>query len=492
MDLSVTVVAGGLGILLVSWFFSGSRRKRSMSFSSSVMVSSAFPPEASVAPPVINILFLLGQCPSPTDVSKAVSGVLYFSRFRSVILHTPSEGWFFKELSDFDPSSVIEEQRVASEAELQQAIEEVSKLPMKDLGNHPAWAVHLIRNSDGLSAMVVRIHHAIGDGMSLVSALARMFDEYKDADRLTEDVSDVMPKPKTSPQTGLLSQLQRLLASIGGFFFILGLPNSPYDSDIKFTSPDKRRLRMTESRTTVLFPSLRLEFIKQIKAKAGVTVNDVMMAITAGAIRRYCEELGDPALSLAVQSRALVPVAFPRPAKKLLDPELALQNYWAFISCPLAVGSSSSRDRLVRTSQDMSSVKSSSMAPIQMFLQTHVLPLLPQFIQRKTAYDIFSRHSLVFSNVPGPPAPIHFCGEKVLGIQVIFPNLLPQTLIISYAGEVFMNMVLDTEVIKDGETLLPRFYLEEALSLAKAFDIEADASSVVSPVSKNGIFSIIS
>ena len=492
MDLSVSFVAGGLGILLISWLFSSSRRKRSMSFSSSVMVSSAFPPEAMVAPPVINILILLDHCPSRTDVAKAVSGVLYFSRFRSVILHTPSEGWFFKELSHFDPSSVIEEQQVTDETELRAALEEVSKHPMKDLGSQPAWAVQLIRNSGGLSAMVIRIHHAIGDGMSLVSALARMFDEYKYADRLTGDVSDALPKPKTSTSTGLFSQIQGLLASIGGLFFILSLPNSPYDSDIKFTSPDKRRLRMTESRTTVLFPSLRLEFIKQIKAKAGVTVNDVMMAIASGAIRRYCEELGDPALNRTVQSRALVPVAFPRPSEKLLDPELALQNYWAFISCPLAVGSSSSRERLLKTSKDMTSVKASSMAPIQMFLQTYVLPLLPQFIQRKTAYDIFSRHSLVFSNVPGPPAPIHFCGEKVLGIQVIFPNLLPQTLIISYAGEVFMNMVLDTEIIKDGDTLLPKFYLEEALSLAKAYDIEADASSVVSPMSKGGIFSIIS
>ena len=249
---------------------------------------------------------------------------------------------------------------------------------------------------------------------------------------------------------------------------------------------------MTEHRTTVLFPSLKLEFIKRIKAKAGVTVNDVMMAITAGAIRRYCEEFDDPALKSKVQSRALVPVAFPRSPEKLLDPVNALRNYWAFISCPLPIGSSSSRERLLKSSQEMSFVKASSMAPIQMFLQTFILPLLPQFLQRKTAYDIFSRHSIVFSNVPGPPAPIHFCGEKVLGIQVIFPNLLPQTLIISYAGEMFMNMVLDTQLAEQGETLLPQYYLEEALSLAKAFEIEADVASVVSPVSEGGIFSVIS
>lgn len=463
-----------------------------MSFSSSVMVTGAFPPEAGVVPPVINTLFLLGECPGRDLVAKAVSGVLYYDRFRSVVRQSARDGWFFETLSDFDVSSAIEERHVNGEEELRQAVESISKLPMRDLGSHPAWAIYLLRNSDGVSALLVRIHHVIGDGMSLVSALARIFDEYKDADRMVTDVSDVLPKPKSSRQGDLLSRLRKLVASVGGLFFILGLPNSSYDSEIKFTSPEKRRLRMTEHRTTVLFPSLKLEFIKRIKAKAGVTVNDVMMAITAGAIRRYCEEFDDPALKSKVQSRALVPVAFPRSPEKLLDPVNALRNYWAFISCPLPIGSSSSRERLLKSSQEMSFVKASSMAPIQMFLQTFILPLLPQFLQRKTAYDIFSRHSIVFSNVPGPPAPIHFCGEKVLGIQVIFPNLLPQTLIISYAGEMFMNMVLDTQLAEQGETLLPQYYLEEALSLAKAFEIEADVASVVSPVSEGGIFSVIS
>ena len=46
--------------------------------------------------------------------------------------------------------------------------------------------------------------------------------------------------------------------------------------------------------------------------------------------------------------------------------------------------------------------------------------MLPQFIQRKTAFDIFSRHSMVFSNVQGPPTAVTICGERILGGTYIY------------------------------------------------------------------------
>ena len=55
-----------------------------------------------------------------------------------------------------------------------------------------------------------------------------------------------------------------------------------------------------------------------------------------------------------------------------------------------------------------------------------MLALAPDFLVKKTAHDVFSRHTMVFSNLPGPTEDLVFCGETVTGMQIIFPNLIPQ------------------------------------------------------------------
>jgi len=91
-----------------------------------------------------------------------------------------------------------------------------------------------------------------------------------------------------------------------------------------------------QRRLTIPFPTLSLSFVKAVKSAAKATVNDVLLSVTAGAIRRYCLLMGDPLFSAndtdnaakdgvdsgatssnskkeEVRVRALIPVAFPRP-----------------------------------------------------------------------------------------------------------------------------------------------------------------------------------
>ena len=57
------------------------------------------------------------------------------------------------------------------------------------------------------------------------------------------------------------------------------------------------------------------------------------------------------------------------------------------------------------------------------------------------------RYSLVFSNVPGPAAPVHLCGRPVVGLLALYPNLVMQGLCVSYAGTMWMNFVVDPDVV---------------------------------------------
>ena len=79
-----------------------------------------------------------------------------------------------------------------------------------------------------------------------------------------------------------------------------------------------------------------------------------------------------------------------------------------------------------------------------------------------------------------------------LGIQGIFPNLLPQCIVLSYADELFLNMVIDCHVVKDGDTMLPRLYLEEALALGRAYGVNMSENDMQASLSKDGVFSLIS
>lgn len=83
-------------------------------------------------------------------------------------------------------------------------------------------------------------------------------------------------------------------------------------------------------------------------------------------------------------------------------------------------GQNSVLDRLQKAHKITSSLKSSPLAGVQMWIQTHMLPYLPKFLTQNTAFDVFARHSIVFSNVPGPEQQLHMCGQKLVGLQGVY------------------------------------------------------------------------
>ena len=102
-------------------------------------------------------------------------------------------------------------------------------------------------------------------------------------------------KNKTKKQQPFFLKL--LLDVILSFFKVLYLAISAFDSDVVFTSKNKTKLKMTKTRKIIYFPIVKLDYIKSIKNKANMTVNDVLLAVTSGAIRRYCIGRKDPLLT---------------------------------------------------------------------------------------------------------------------------------------------------------------------------------------------------
>lgn len=273
-----------------------------------------------------------------------------------------------------------------------------------------------------------------------------------------------------------LSTIWRFLKST---LEVLLLPMSAYDTDTAFHSNHNQSLRMT-SRTNVEFPVVRLDFIKAIKNKAQVTVNDVLLAATSGMLRRYSEEKNDPSVKGKIQVRALMPIAFPRKAKDMNSPDKSLRNLWSLVSAPLAVNEATPVGRLQASAKTTTALKTSPNALVQLFFQNSIVSQLPQFFQRQVALDVFARHSMVFSNVPGPATKVYYCGEAIESMQINFPNLIPQVILISYNGGIFFNMSIDTQELD--AKLLGELYLKELRSLAQELGVEcSEAAMMYSP-----------
>lgn len=350
----------------------------------------------------------------------------------------------------------------------------------------PPFRFHMFSNKNGLSGMLVRIHHVIGDGMSMVGAMTQLFTEEDDTPVKLDFIpgkgsGDGVDKKKHNSMLHLISIGIKFAFSL---LEALLITVSAYDSDILFSSQKKTELVMAKPGKSkiIYFPTIKLDVVKAIKNKAKVTLNDVMMSLTSGVIHRYCEYRKDPLLTQThkktLQNRALVPFAFPRKPKEIMDPHVGMRNNWAFLSIQMPIvmsgngkGDDACISRLKECHKTTVALKNSPMALATLWIQNNVLPCLPKFFQQKAALDLFQRHTMVFSNVPGPSRSIRLCGERVVGLQAIFANLLPQIIMLSYGGAIFANLVVDEEIVTDAN-IIEELYLLELLDLCKAYDIE--------------------
>lgn len=469
----------------------GKGRARSMSFNSSVLLAGIFPPEAEVRPAIINSLFLFKTCPSAKSLEEACKNLAHFDRFKNGVKHNGKE-WQFVE-TEVVFSNHIKTVGVVSEKNM---MEECDRIVQNGVGEYdgekPLWVFHRIVNAGtGLSGLLIRIHHVIGDGISLVNAMSRILtDEF--GSPININIPDGKISAKDSGKDAERPPPPGFFQVAKSALDILTLPVSKYDSKTFFAPEDPAKKKMTKKIKSIVFPTVKLEFIKSIKNKAHVTVNDVLLSIFTGALWRYCENRKDPATqgkaAAKLSTRCLMPVSLPRPSEQYSNPVTALRNFFVMVSIPIPFQPLSAKERLYKCHATTSALKRSPTPGVQMWLQNFLPNILPQAFQQKTAFDIFSRHTCVFSNVPGPADLISLCGEQVVGMQILFPNILPNVILISYAGAIYFNMNMDDELLPGAAEELPKYYLEELKELAKEYGL--DQTQMLSELSPEGFMGV--
>jgi diacylglycerol O-acyltransferase / wax synthase len=167
---------------------------------------------------------------------------------------------------------------------------------------------------------------------------------------------------------------------------------------------------------------------KKSKTLPKLTVNDVCTALLAGSMRRYLEDQNDDTLSKSdFQFRACLPYGFSRQTNpdKVLD---ALRNLWILISLhlPVQIPSDKPLQRLFEAKAVCDKLKSSPESLVQYYLQLLAGRSLPYDIQCKTNLGTLMRHSLIYTNLPGPESTVFFCDQPILQFDIAVVNCIPQ------------------------------------------------------------------
>ena len=204
--------------------------------------------------------------------------------------------------------------------------------------------------------------------------------------------------------------------------------------------------------------SWSIDRVRAVSEAAGVTINDVVLAMCSGALRRYLEEQGElPEHSL----RALVPVSVRE--KNDFDSPLAI----SYIIADLGTRHADPADRLetitesTRAGKDMLGDLTSREASLYATLMQ-----TPLFIASMMGVaDWFPPVSTVISNVPGPKEQLYWNGAPLLGsypVSAVFHGFALNITFVSYHGNLDFGIIACRRTVPGVQRLID--YLEQSLA----------------------------
>ena len=206
---------------------------------------------------------------------------------------------------------------------------------------------------------------------------------------------------------------------------------------------------------------------KAIKNSLGGTVNDVVLAVVAGALGNYMRLHGHTTEGVGI--KAMVPVSVRADIERG-----ALGNRVAAMWATLPVGMTDPVERLHTVSEEMVGVKQSGQA-VGAGILTAVSGFAPPTIMAQAA-RLQARQrlfNLVVTNVPGPQFPLYLLGRELEAIYPMVPlaeNTALGIAILSYNGQLNFGLVADYDALADLEALADelRSSIEELAAAAGA------------------------
>jgi WS/DGAT/MGAT family acyltransferase len=391
----------------------------------------------------------------------------------------------------FDLEYHVRELALPSPGSDEQLSEQVARIFSRPLDRaRPLWELYVIQGyQDGCVAMLTKIHHALIDGMSGNEIMGLLLDLGPEGPSMPEEhgwrgeaegmpgtvemlaraalgvprypvrllralpraVPNLQDTPLGNlPGAGVLGSVTGRLSGLTGRSSVRHLPQ-------RFTAPHTSFNGRITPHRRFAFGQLSLDEVKAIKNHYGTTVNDVVVSLCAGAVRRWLlehEELPDGPLV------AQIPVSV-----RAEEQVGTYGNRILLMSAPLFTDIEDPVERLQATHEFLSDMKerhkalpASLLQDANNFIPPAVFARAAQLTFRLSTSRLAApTWNLVISNVPGPQIPLYCAGAKLVAnypVSVITDAMGLNITLMSYLGSIDVGIVADRDQMPDVQRLI--------------------------------------
>lgn len=342
--------------------------------------------------------------------------------------------------------------------------------------NKPLWEVYLIDNYEGGSAVIWRLHHALADGIALIKVVFSLTGKTPE-----ESLQDLPTPDETSTNK---EEDKSVLETLKSW---VHWGESVYEEAQKWVEkPEilKQNLKSTLDSTVEMgklflgkpvdgtnlmykgkmsvikkpawtHEPIPLSGIKEICCHYETTVNDILLTLMTGAIRRHLlkhSKVPDNGL------RIVAPVNL-----RGKNEAIHIENKIGMLSVELPVHLSHPEERLNYIREKTELLKRSFEPIITYGLLNILADYLPKQLEKMFTELLGSKIGAVVTNVPGPRKPIYIAGAMVKDMMFWVPHSSTLGIgvsLLTYDNKAYLGVVTDPAVVDDPENIIKGFYQE--------------------------------
>jgi diacylglycerol O-acyltransferase len=326
----------------------------------------------------------------------------------------------------------------------------------------PLWELWFVEGVAGdRFAVIAKLHHCMVDGIASADLMGALLRPEREA--TAHPTPSPVPRPLPTP-TRLVADA--LLRRAGLPFEVLRASGAALAAPLRTLRAagsalgsvgEALRSGLTPATPTVLngtlgphrrFDWLRVDLaaIKRAAHRHGATVNDVVLAITAGAVGDFLRRRGEAVDG--VDFRAMIPVSI-----RANSEHHTLGNRVALLVAALPVDERHPQRRLTRVMETMQAVKRSEQRRGTELLEAASERLFSDLFARLARFGArLTPYNLVVTNVPGPPVPLYLFGARLRAVYPLVPLFTHQGLgiaLFSYAGDLYWGFNADWDALPD-------------------------------------------
>ena len=326
--------------------------------------------------------------------------------------------------------------------------------------SRPLWEMWFVDGlADGHVGLVIKVHHALGDGMANVDLAMALIDLESDPPP-DEPVPAWRPSPAPSPNELLVDavreQIVRPTRLAQAAVDTLRNPRPTIDaaanvgrtvaSFLAKPPPAPWNVPVGSHRRWVS-ASVPMKGVRTVRKRHEVTINDVVLAACSGALRTFLLDHGDDDISHRV-IKAMVPVSL----RGKEEHGETLGNLVSLIVVDLPVDEPDPVERLRRIHAMTSELKGSGLvdgAHRILDIADAITPLagpLTRYVSRTIPMN------LVITNIPGPPIPLYLRGAKFVRVfpyVEVIDNEGLTIAVVSYEDQLHFGITADRDVMPD-------------------------------------------